>query len=349
MFLRKHNPLLSVIIFRKPAFANYFEEREMKSGTFTMRKLPLLLITALVFFILSGCSTSNQGTVSKLDTNNRADQTFSFNNEENGKNVHWDVNFEDGEISSLYKDGQRIPDSEIDDYRDMIYHRLDKLHRKSHHISVDLSGFKSDMGKFKEDMQKLKEEFKDQKYEFKFDNEDFKKGMEELSKELSKLKDKKIRIDFDSDKFREEMDKVSKEIDVRVNIDMDDLKENLDKMNEEMERHRDEINHITIDLSGLDEAMSHLGENLGHLKINIDGLDTKVNKLNDFIDKLEDEMMKDNLIKDKNGKLDVNLDKNGMEVNGKQVSPELFKKYKKMYEDHFNKKLSDDNHFRIVE
>ncbi len=37
-----------------------------------------------------------------------------------------------------------------------------------------------------------------------------------------------------------------------------------------------------------------------------------------------------------------------MEVNGKKVSNELYEKYKKMYEEHFDKKLSDDEHFRII-
>jgi hypothetical protein len=38
-----------------------------------------------------------------------------------------------------------------------------------------------------------------------------------------------------------------------------------------------------------------------------------------------------------------------MKVNGKEVPHELFEKYKKMYEDHFDKELSDDNNFRIIE
>jgi predicted nucleic acid-binding Zn-ribbon protein len=321
----------------------------MEAKTFTIRQLPMLLILAVIFFIITGCSTSNQETAAQFDKNNRAAQTFSFNNDESGKNVRWEVNFDNGEISSLYKDGQRIPDNEIEDYRDMIYHKLDKLQYRSHHITMDLGNFQSDMSRFKEDMQKMKEELKNQNYQFNFDNEDFKEGMEKLSQELSKLKNKKISIDFDSDKFREEMDKLRKDVDVHVNIDMDNLKENLDKMNEEMEKHRGELNHISIDLSGLDEAMSHLDENLGNVKINLKGLDIKLKKLNEFIDTIKKELVKDNLLKDENDKLNLDLDENGMKVNGNKVPPELFRKYKQMYEDHFDKKLTGDNHFRIVD
>ena len=320
----------------------------MKTGIFTTGKLLLLLIPAVIFLIVSGCSTSNTGTVAKYDTNQRADQTFSFYKEEDGRNVRWDVNFDDGKISSVYKNGLRLPADEIKDYEGMIYHRLDKLQSRSHHITVDLSGFKSDMSSFKEDMRKLKEEMKNNHIEINFDNQEFKEEMKELSKELSKLKDKKIRIDFDSQKFRDEMEELKKDIKVHVDIDMDDLKENLDKMNDEMDKHRDELSHISIDLSGLDEAMSHLDENLANIKINLNGLDLKLEKLNEFIDNLKEEMVKDNLIEDKDDEVNLDLSKNSMKVNGKKVSPELFEKYKKMYEDYFDKDLSTEGHFRII-
>ncbi len=321
----------------------------MKQRVSTIKKLSLLLIPAVFLILTTGCSTSNQGTTMQSDLNTRADQTFSFYKDEDGKNVRWEVNFEDGEIGSLYKDGERVPDSEIKDYKDMIYHRLDKLHNRSQHISIDLSGFKSDMGKFKQDMQKLKEEMKDQKFEFNFDNEDFRKGMEQLSKELSKLKDKKIRIDFDSDKFREEMKQLKKDLNIHVDIDTEELDKNLEKMNEEMDNHREELGHISIDLTGLNEAMAHLDENLANVKINLKGLDIKLRKLNEFIDKMKEEMVKDNLLEDTDAELNLDLNKNGMKVNGKEVPQELFEKYKKMYEDHFDKKLSEENNFRIID
>ncbi len=321
----------------------------MEKRASRVKKLFMLLLPLAVLLIGTGCSTSSQGTSTQSELNNRTDQTFSFNNDENGSNVRWEVNFDDGEITSLYKDGERVPDDQIDDYKDMIYHRLDKLHKKSHHISIDLGDFKSDMGNFRHDMQKMKEELKNNKYEFNFDNDEFRKGMEKLSEELSKLKDKKIKIDFDSDKFREEMENLNTDLDVHVDIDMDNLNENLGKINEEMDKHRDELSHISIDLSGLDEAMAHLDENLGDIKINLNGLDLKLKKLNEFIDQIKQEMVKDNLLKDENDKLNLDLDENGMKVNGKEVSPDLYKKYKKMYEDHFGKKLSDDNSFRIVD
>ena len=158
----------------------------------TIKKLSLLLILAALLIISTGCSSSNQETSTESNMNSRADQTFSFYKDEDGRNVRWEVNFDDGRISSLYKDGQRLPDKEIEDYKDMIYHRLDRLHNESHSISIDLDGFQSDMGRFKQDMQKLKKEMKNQKFEFNFDGEEFREGMKQLSKELSKLKHKML-------------------------------------------------------------------------------------------------------------------------------------------------------------
>lgn len=321
----------------------------MKIKLFTIKHLQYFFIPTLILVIVSGCSTSNNGTYNQLDKNNRADQTFSFYNSENGKDIRWEVNFYDGDISSLFKDGERIPDNEIDTYREMIYHRLNILQNKSQHITIDLSGFNSDMKKFKEDIEKMKEELKCQKYEFNFNNKDFKEGMKELSKELSKLKDKKIEIEFDTDKFEDEMEKLKNEINIDVHINNDDLKQNIDRLNEEIEKHGEELNHIDIDLSGLDDVISDLGKNLGKIKVNLHGLNAKLKNLNEFIADLKDEMIKDNLIKSKNDKLNLDLTENGMEFNGQKVPEELFEKYKKMYEDHFDRKLSDENHFRIVE
>jgi chromosome segregation ATPase len=321
----------------------------MGKKSFTISHLLNFFIPALIFLIISGCSTTSQETYTIPGKNSRAEQTFSFYKTENGKDVRWEVNFDKGEISSVFKDGQRVPDNEIDNYREMIYDKLNMLRDKSHHIVIDLSDFKMDMKKFKEDMKKMKKELKDKKFEFNFDNEDFKEGMKELSKELSKLKNKKIEIEFDTDKFKDEMEELKKDIDIDIHINKDDIRKNLDELNEEIQKHKDELKHIEIDLSGLDDIMSEIGKNSWKIKVNLHGLDAKLKKLTGFIDELKDEMIKDNLIKNKDEKLNLDLYENGMKVNGKKVKPELFEKYKKMYRDYFDKNLSGENHFRIVE
>jgi chromosome segregation ATPase len=317
----------------------------MTPGIFTTKHLLAVIFPLLAFIISPGCAATGQDSTAELMKNNRAEQSLSFYIAEEGKDTRWDVNFKDGEISSVYKDGERIPDDEIDNHRDMIYEKLNKLQDKSHHITIDLNGFKSDMKNFKGDMKKLK----DKKIEINFDKEAFKDGMKELKIELNKLKDKKIRIDFDSDKFKDEMKNLMKDVNVNVDINMDDLKENLKEMCDEMKNHHDELNNIDIDLSGLDEAMSNLGKKMGHIKENLHGIDKKLEKLNGFIDDLKQEMIKDNLLNNENDKLNVMIEKDGMKVNGKEIPRELFEKYKKMYEDHFGKSISDENRFRIVE
>lgn len=321
----------------------------MEKRIFAIKRLTLFLLTGFVLFIATGCSSSNRETISNSINGYGADQTFSFYKNEDGKDIKWEVNFKDGEISSLFKDGERIPNNEIDNYRDMIYDRLDKLNNQSNHITIDLSGFKSDMKNFKEDMHKMKKELKNYRFDFNFNNEAFKKGMEELSKELSGLKNKKIEIEFDTDKFKDEMEKLKHDINIDIHINKDDLEKNIDKLNEEIENHKDELNDIDIDLSGLDKMMS----NFDHHSLQIDGnlkeIDKNLNTLNEFTDELKKELKKDNLIKNENETLDLDLNENGMLVNGKKVSGELFEKYKKMYEEHFNDKLTGENHFRIVE
>lgn len=321
----------------------------MEKKIFRVRQLQRLIIPLLILLTASGCSTSTQETYSNSNVTHRADQTFSFYKNEDGKDIRWEVNFKDGELSSVFKDGEKIPDNEIDNNRDMIYDRLDKVRDQSHHITIDLSSFKLDMKKFIEDMRKMKEELKNYKYNFNFDNEDFKKGMEELSKELSGLKNKKIEIKFDTDKFRDEMEKLKRDINIDIHINNDDLEKNIDKLNDEIQNHKDELNHIDIDLSGLNEMMSNLNHHSRQTDDNLKQLDENLKKLNEFTNELKEELKKDNLIENKNDKLDLDLNENGMIVNGKKVTGDLYEKYKKMYEELFNKKLTDDNHFRIVE
>ena len=92
-----------------------------------------------------------------------------------------------------------------------------------------------------------------------------------------------------------------------------------------------------LEKGGADIALGENGEILS------------VNVTEEQLQQGKDEMTKDGLIKDKNEKLNLEIEQNKMEVNGKKVSDELFKKYKQMYEDYFDKTLSGENHFRVIE
>ena len=49
--------------------------------------------------------------------------------------LDWRVDFNNDEISSIYKDGTRLPDNEIDQHKEMIYEKLGEL--RSDYKDVD--------------------------------------------------------------------------------------------------------------------------------------------------------------------------------------------------------------------
>ena len=89
----------------------------------------VLIIAAGILF-LAGCSSGMEQ--SSLDqTGVIGDKSFSFKD----AGSEWQVNFQDNEISSLYKNGVRIPDEEIDNHKKMIYKNLGELSKEYDHLS----------------------------------------------------------------------------------------------------------------------------------------------------------------------------------------------------------------------
>ncbi len=178
---------------------------------------------------------------------------------------------------------------------------------------------------FEKEMEKLKEELealKDQEFHFDFNNDEFKEQMEKLNEELSDLKFKDFHFEFDDAEFRKNMDELIKGLDEKkysFHFDIDNFKEQMKEL-------REELKDIQVDMKDLD--------------IDLD-------KLESFMDDIKTELKSDGFITDVDEEFDLELNKDEMLINGKPVLEELFKKYKDMYEEHFGKKLDDDQSFII--
>jgi chromosome segregation ATPase len=193
----------------------------------------------------------------------------------------------------------------------------------AHHSVTDTFDFNTE--EFEKEMEKLKEEFevlKDQEFNFDFDNDEFKEQMEKLNDELGELDLGDFRFDFDDTEFRNNMDELEKELDEKkysFHFDIDNFK----------------------------EQMKELREELKDVKVDIKDLDIELDKLESFMDDIRIELKSDGFINEVDEEFDLELNKDKMLINGKPVSDELFNKYKDMYEEHFGKKLEDDNSFII--
>ena len=293
-------------------------------------------IILFVFLILGGiyltaCSSSKEELSSNNSEINKSNNpTFAFTAEENGNSKHYEAEFAGDSIRSLYIDGNKIPDNQVNQYEDLVYEKLGKLHKKRN-FSFHFDDSTFDMKNFSDNMKKLKEGIKEGKIKISsniLNKELLKKNLEKAREELAHVKLKKFHIDFNKDDLENEIKNLNDELenlDLNFNIDM----------------------NIDVDIDKIKSEIDKAMENIKDVHINIDVLDKDLKKLDSFIDDLKTEMVEDKLIDSKNEKVDVELNSNEMIVNGKKVDNHLLEKYKNMYKEHFGKDLKEKQSFEI--
>jgi hypothetical protein len=184
----------------------------MKISTASLTTFLIILI--LFMFTNVSCAGHSVDSLKK-----DSQKYLSFYENVDGEKIHWEANFLGDEITSIYKNGKRIPDELVDDYKYKVYDQLDEMRFGSRTFSFRMpvllgEDFHLDMDELHKNLDELREKLKDQKLhlkEFKLD-EDLKKQMEELKKELKENKSKSYKFNFDDKKFKEEMEKLEKEL-----------------------------------------------------------------------------------------------------------------------------------------
>ena len=186
------------------------------TSSFKYQKEYSLLLPFLLLFAFTSISCAD----TPIDSLNKDSQKYlSFYETIDGERIHWEANFFGGEITSIYKNGKRIPDDLVDDYKNKVYDQLDEMRfgpkRFSFRMSVPSGDdFHFDMDGLHENLNELREKLKDQKLHlenFKLD-EDLKKEMEELKEKLKEQKPHIYNWKFDDENFKEEMEKLEKEL-----------------------------------------------------------------------------------------------------------------------------------------
>jgi hypothetical protein len=198
----------------------------MKFFTSTGKPRPTAsyLLSILLLFVFTSVSCADTPT----DSLNKDSQKYlSFYETVDGERIHWEANFFGDEITSIYKNGKRIPDDLVADYKDKVYDQLDDMRFGGNKFTfrmpvitgddfhIDMEELHKDLEEMKKDLPKLKENFQFHH----FDSEEFEKEMEELKKELEENKSNIYKFKFDEEEFKEQMEQLEKE-----------LKENLPKL-----------------------------------------------------------------------------------------------------------------------
>ncbi len=155
------------------------------------KKIILFVLLVLGGFYFTACSSSKEEMTSNKDEINKSSNpTFSFNHEENGTAKHYEAEFDGDSITSLYIDGNKIPNNQINNYDDFVYEKLGKLHKKKHFsFHFNDSTFNFNMKDFSKNMKKLKDEIKEGKVKISskiLDKELLKRSLEKAKEELGK-------------------------------------------------------------------------------------------------------------------------------------------------------------------
>ncbi len=314
------------------------------------------IVVFAVLLSLTSCSsgvTENNSSDQKSFTGNKS---FSFNEEEST----WRVDFDGDEISALYKDGSRLPDSEINQHKDMIYEKLDGLRQEYQKPSDIVHHFHFDGDKFGEDMKKFKDYFdKDSLMHFKieFDKDKFEKNIEKLNEHLKDLKDKKIEPFFNSEEFNENMKELEDnlknlpsppsppDVDVDVYLDMNDFKDGMKQFGEAFKHFDFKIDSSDKDMRELRKSMKELKKNMKGLKIEFNSPSGETKKMNSFLKDLKRELVNDGYIKSTDEDFGLEMDMDNTKINDVKIKSENHVKYKEMYKKHFDKEL--DGTFKI--
>jgi len=163
--------------------------------------------------------------------------------------------------------------------------------------------------------------------------------------ELDSLNAKLENYKFDNEAFKESM-RIWKE-------KMKDFKFNDEAFKKSMSEWKEKMKDFKFDMKKFDEEMKKSGPNseafkksMKELNANMGKLKEKMKVLKEFINDTKDELIKDNLLEQGDDLEDFILSKDEMKVNGKNVSPELHKKYLELYKKYFGKDIGDEK-FRI--
>jgi len=311
------------------------------------------LVAGLLLFL--GASNSSpgslvQGSDSTKTLNNTDEDLYSFFENEDGVKVKYEAYFKDGEITSIYRNGEKIPEDKIGEYEDIVHRRLTHLGLTPGVYAYDFDIPDWDQEKFNEDMDKLREDMKNFKFEWHdFDKEELKENMDKLKENLKDMKLDKFHFKFDDSELKDQLEKLGNELE-KLKEDSLDIEVNLEKLHDNLD---EVISKLDCELALIPGRMNkHIeifADKNGKVKHKVKIYKDNLKDSDEFIDKLKDELVNDKIISDREDFESFELTANKLLINGEKQADKLYKKYKKLYEEYSGNELEGNYKIRIQE
>ena len=301
----------------------------------------LLIGLAISLFLLTSCSTSEATKNSEVNT---SDKAFIFRD---GQDIYR-VEFDGKRITSLYKNESKIPDNEIDNYKDLVEYELKNLTKDLYAKKERPTRIKIfiDKGKSDKDTTDYDEEDLDVPMFFRFRiDDDFLKDMKtELDSLMKDLKDKDFEVYINPDDIKEPMMKFKKFFKDFTppeppKVDMKQFHKEMKKFLEQMKQHKLNIDSLEIELRDRMKDFRK-GQKKKIEIIELKNENDEFNKSEIFIDELKDELIKDDYLDSSASGFRFRMDEEKISVNDKVLPGELLNNYKEIFRKHHGKNLN---------
>jgi hypothetical protein len=306
----------------------------------TFNRFPALLIgLSLVLFILNACSASESTGNQKM---NSSDKTFIF---KDGNDVYR-VEFNGKQITSLFKNERKIPEDEIDNYKDLIVYELKHLTKdfvakkeKPTRIKIFI-----DKDKSENDTTEIDEEDKidiPMLFKFKMDDKDFEVKLDSLLKDLD---DKDFEIYINPDDIREPMMKFKKQFrdftpPQTPDIDLEKFYKEMQKFREQMKFNSPEYDSLFYKFrEKMKEFKKRKNKNIEIIELNNN--DEEIENSESFINEVKKELVKDGYLDSVESPIHFMMNEDKISVNNKDLSEELLDKYKEIFRKHHGRNLN---------
>ncbi len=326
---------------------------------------------------------SDLGSIPDTTSLKKGKRTLKFYDDVNGEGKKIKAKLNNGKLEELYIDGEKVPENDLNKYENKITERLNEYDSAMEEFHGSMNKYKAEMKQFKEKMKKFKGNYSyNHNFDFDFDippippidldstiNKTLMKELQKNLRENFAMHSFKIppihipKIDipsitippmhfegmdslkFDNETFKESMKELKEKMkDFKFDNEafkesMKELKENMKNLKFDTEKFNEEMKKSGPNSEAFKKNMEELNANMGKLK-------EKIKVLKEFVNETKDELVKDNLLKPGDDLDDFNLSKDEMKVNGKNIPPELHKKYLELYKKYFGKDIGDEK-FRI--
>ncbi len=277
--------------------------------------------------------------------------TIKFYEGEGENRKRYKAKMNNGKLEELYVNGEEIPDNELNQYESKIQKRVDEYDSLLNEYKNKKTEYKELLKDYSEKLDDYRDRLREYKteshswhndfdHDFDFDIPEL--DMSELRESMRELREE-LRDEFANGSFH--VPPVPPihippihipPIDIPpippIHFDDDEWNDWQDEFKANMEKFREDMKDHKWDMEEFKENMKHFGE-----EMKVFGVEMK--KFGEFMREAKDELIKDGIINDEDDIDQFILSEKKMEVNDKELSPELHKKYLEMYEKHTGKKL----------